>query len=82
MLEGLCRQIGRLKETGISILLVEQKLDFVLSFADRCHLVEKGRICHCCLTQELIKDDEVKKHYLGVFDLSVAWSCPDRWHII
>jgi len=66
MLEGLCSQVGKLKETGISILLAEQKLDFALSLADRCHLLEKGRICHCCLTQELIKDDKVKKQYLGV----------------
>ena len=66
LMEELCRQIGKLKETGISILLAEQKLDFALSLANRCHVLEKGRICHRCLPKELTEDDEVKKRYLGV----------------
>ncbi len=67
MLMGeLCRQIGELKETGISILLAEQKLDFALSLANRCHVLQKGRICHHCLPEELTENDEVKKRYLGV----------------
>jgi len=66
LLAELCRQIGKLKETGISILLAEQKLDFALSLANRCHVLEKGRICHRCLPEELTKDDEAKKRYLGV----------------
>ena len=66
IMEQLCRQIGRLKDTGISILLAEQKLDFALSLANRCHLLEKGRICHRCLPEELTRDEAVKKRYLGV----------------
>jgi branched-chain amino acid transport system ATP-binding protein len=62
----LCKQIGELKETGISILLAEQKLDFALSLANRCHVLEKGRICHHCLPEELTENEEVKKRYLGV----------------
>jgi branched-chain amino acid transport system ATP-binding protein len=62
----LCKQVGELKGTGISILLAEQKLDFALSLANRCHVLEKGRICHHCLPEELTANDEVKKRYLGV----------------
>jgi len=62
----LCKRIGELKGTGISILLAEQKLDFALSLANRCHVLEKGRICHHCLPEELTGDKEVKKRYLGV----------------
>src|SRR5258708_3323274 len=42
VVELLRDRIGQLKQTGLSILLAEQNLDFVLALADRVYILEKG----------------------------------------
>ena len=72
--EGLAplivRELGRLietlKESGASILLVEQQLAFVLRHADRIYILSKGQIVHHCRPAELADDHETKSRYLGV----------------
>ena len=72
--EGLAplivRELGRLvatlKETGTSILLIEQQLAFVLRHADRIYIVSKGQMVHHCRPAELAEDDEIKSRFLGV----------------
>jgi branched-chain amino acid transport system ATP-binding protein len=72
--EGLAplivRELGRLietlKESGASILLVEQQLAFVLRHADRIYILSKGQIVHHCRPAELAEDQETKSRYLGV----------------
>ncbi len=72
--EGLAplmvRELGRLmttlKQSGASILLVEQQLAFVLRHADRIYILSKGKIVHQCRPAELAEDAETKSRYLGV----------------
>jgi branched-chain amino acid transport system ATP-binding protein len=67
----LVRELGRiivqLKESGTSILLVEQNIPFALKVADYVYLMSKGKIVHECTPAELAKNEEVKARYLGVF---------------
>jgi branched-chain amino acid transport system ATP-binding protein len=58
--------IKELKEQGISMLLVEQNLSFVLKVADRVYVMSKGIIVYESGPKELEGNDEVKAHYLGV----------------
>lgn len=54
--------IASLKDSGgMSILLVEQFLDFALSIADYCYVMEKGAIVFQGAADEL-SDDTVKRH--------------------
>ena len=46
VVDSLRDQVRRLKEAGLSIVLAEQNLSFVLSLSDRCHIMEKGEIKH------------------------------------
>jgi len=66
----LVREVGdvilRLKEEGLSILLVEQNLPFTMKFADYTHVMSKGKIVHSSTPAELWENREVKEHYLGV----------------
>jgi branched-chain amino acid transport system ATP-binding protein len=72
--EGLAplmvRELGRLmemlKESGVSVLLVEQQLTFVLQHADRIYILSKGRVVHQCRPAELADDNETNSRYLGV----------------
>ena len=58
--------IHKLKESGISILLVEQNLRFALKHADFVHILNKGKIVYSATPKELDQDDEIKHKYLGV----------------
>ena len=58
--------IFRLKEEGLSILLVEQNLRFALKSAGYVHLLERGKIAYSCTPEELDGDQETKLKYLGV----------------
>ena len=58
--------IGKLKESGISILIVEQNLRFALKHADFIHILNKGKIVHSSRPEELAADEAVKHKFLGV----------------
>jgi len=60
------RIIGQLKQSGFSILLVEQNLGMTLSVADFAYIISKGTIVYKSEIEELERNDEVKNIYLGV----------------
>jgi urea ABC transporter ATP-binding protein UrtE len=62
-LGDLIRMLTR--ETGLSVLLVEQNIDFALRTASRCVVMEKGRIVHEGSPDEL-RSDAVLKRYLAI----------------
>jgi len=66
MVRELGRAIQSLKESGTTILLVEQQLGFALRHADIVYIMSKGRIVHCCKPAELAADAEIKARYLGI----------------
>lgn len=59
-------QILRLKEEGISILLAEQNLKSALRLADRCYVMERGRVCYQGTVDELNQNEEIRTRYLLV----------------
>ena len=58
--------ISRLRESGISILLVEQNLRFALKRTDFVHILNKGQIVYSSPPEELDANQEIKHQYLGV----------------
>ena len=52
------------KETGLSILLVEQYLDFALELADECYVMDKGQIVLHVAAGEA-KKEEIQQHMLA-----------------
>ncbi|MDR3539602.1 MAG: ABC transporter ATP-binding protein [Desulfosporosinus sp.] len=57
-------QILKLKATGIAILLAEQNLKSALRIADRCYILEKGRVCYEGRVEDLLQNEEVRSKYL------------------
>lgn len=66
MIRELGRAMSSLKQSGTSILLIEQQLAFALRYADHIFIMNKGRIVHQCAPAELAANHEVKLRYLGV----------------
>lgn len=54
------------RETGISVLLVEQNAGLALRLARRAYVFEQGEIIRSGAGQELLNDPFVRKAYLGV----------------
>jgi len=57
--------IKELNESGTTILLVEQNAQMALSIAHRGYVLETGRIVMAASAQELLRNDDVRKAYLG-----------------
>lgn len=54
------------KETGISVVLVEQNARLALSLAAQAYVFEQGSITRSGSGQELLADPSVRRAYLGV----------------
>lgn len=56
----------KLKERGISILLVEQNVHYALKFADRAYVMETGKVTLEGKASELLGSDYVREAFLGI----------------
>jgi urea transport system ATP-binding protein len=62
----IARNIRELnREIGLSVLFVEQNIDMILSMAQRCYVMDKGRIVDQVAPEQLA-DDAVVRKYLAV----------------
>jgi len=58
--------VRRLKQEGISILLVEQNVREALDLADRGYVMQTGRIVEEGNGKELLESDRFRKAFLGI----------------
>lgn len=58
--------IGRLRETGATVLLVEQNVAQALSVSDRAYVLERGQIVMSGDSAELKGDPELQRAYMGI----------------
>jgi branched-chain amino acid transport system ATP-binding protein len=58
--------VQSLRKHGITILLIEQNVRNTLEIADRAYVLENGRIVLEGTCEKCLKDEHVKKAYLGL----------------
>ena len=58
--------IKALNKDGMTILLVEERVPFVLSLADRVYFMVKGKVEHSATREELVGRKDILVHYLGI----------------
>jgi len=56
----------KLRERGISILLVEQNVYYALKFANRAYIMETGKITLEGKSSELLGNDYIREAFLGI----------------
>lgn len=66
VVEDVRDQVEKLKNSGLSIILAEQNLEFVLSLADRVHILEKGEIKFSGAVDEVRGNQALLHRYLTV----------------
>jgi urea ABC transporter ATP-binding protein UrtE len=53
------------RKTGLTVVLVEQNIDMIRAMAQRCYVMDKGRVV-AELTPAMLDDSEVVRRYLAV----------------
>ena len=59
------------RETGLTIVIAEQNVNFALSLAEEIHLLETGKIIRTGTPEELQSDQYIKQTYFGEGDHAV-----------
>jgi len=67
---ALADQLRGLRSSGVSLLLIEHDMEFVMSLADRVHVLDFGRTLTVGTPQEVQSNPDVIDAYLGVEDHS------------
>jgi branched-chain amino acid transport system ATP-binding protein len=57
--------LKRIREQGVTILLVEQNVHHALALADRAYVLETGRVTLSGTSAELARDPRVQQQFLG-----------------
>jgi branched-chain amino acid transport system ATP-binding protein len=66
LVKDIFNVIKRIKEEGVTVLIVEQNVKQTLCIADRAYVLENGRIVLQGAGESLLNDEHVKTAYLGV----------------
>ncbi|WP_427869347.1 ABC transporter ATP-binding protein [Leucobacter luti] len=66
IVDEVYRQIRRIADSGMTVLLVEENVNRAASLADVIHLVENGEIVRSGSGEELLADRAIRETYLGV----------------
>lgn len=66
IVEAMRQQIDVLRREGLSILLAEQSLEFVLSLSDRVYILEKGEVKFTGSADEVRGNERLLQQYLTV----------------
>ncbi len=65
VVDDILATLGRLRQEGVTILLVEQNARAALKVADRAYVLETGRIMLSGAAADLLQDRQVTRAYLG-----------------
>lgn len=66
IVQDVGRQLQRLEDEGMTILLSEQNSAFTLKYSNRAYILEKGSVCWHGDATELDNNPEILGKYLGV----------------
>jgi branched-chain amino acid transport system ATP-binding protein len=66
MIEAIRQVVKKMRDEGVAIILVEQRLDAVLELADRVAFIENGRNGATLPAAHLREDHELVMKYVGV----------------
>lgn len=66
MIEAIRQVIVKMRESGVAVLLVEQRVDAVLSVANRVAFIENGRNGEILSADALRQDHSIVERYVGV----------------
>ncbi len=66
LVDDILAAVSRIRDLGVTILLVEQRLAEALALADRAYVLQTGRVVMSGPAAEIAADEGVRKAYLGI----------------
>lgn len=66
MIDAIRQVVAKMRDEGVAVLLVEQRLDAVLSIADRVAFIENGQMGETVSAERLRADHALVERYVGV----------------
>ncbi len=66
IVETLFEALDRLRDAGLSIVIVEQMVTRVLDFTDRCYVFANGRVVTSGTREQVRSLDDFERTYLGI----------------
>jgi branched-chain amino acid transport system ATP-binding protein len=66
MVTELFRTIRTINREGVTVFLVEQNARQAMEISDRTYVLENGRVVRDGKSKDLLKDDNIRKAYLGL----------------
>lgn len=66
IVEQMIVMIGRLKNSGVAILVSEQNLSFAAAVSDRAYLIEHGQVKFSGAMRSLAEDESLRRAYLEI----------------
>jgi len=66
VVDEIFRIIEGFRHRGMAVFLIEQNVQQALEIADRAYVMENGRIVTAGESKELLREDNIKKAYLGL----------------
>ena len=66
LIDQIARSLRRLREEGMSMLLVEQNAKLTFALTDRCLVLENGEVVKEGSSEALRDDPDVRRIYLGI----------------
>ncbi len=64
--EDLVERISTIRDSGITVLLVEHDVDLVMDISDEVNVLDYGKLIASGKPEEVQKNQQVIKAYLGV----------------
>ncbi len=64
--EKIWNALAQIRDSGLSILVIDKNLNDLFKLADRHYIVEKGRVVWSGTSTELQKSTDIQQKYLGV----------------
>ena len=61
----IIEKIDKLRETGITILIVEQNARLSLARSDRGYIFANGKVVHSGNAKDILNDPEIGEYFLG-----------------
>jgi len=66
VVQVLVDALGQVRDSGVTVLLADQNLQFARLVADRALVMERGRLVHRASRQQLVVDDPTLRRFLAV----------------
>ena len=66
IINEIFKTLKTIRESGITIVFVEQNVRKSIKESDRAYILENGRVAMCGVSAELCEEEKVKKAYFGI----------------